>query len=469
VVGAGPNGLAAGITLARAGHDVTLLEAADSVGGGARSAELTLPGYVHDVCSAIYPFARLSPFFKSVDLEARGLQWITPTLAIGHPLDREPPVILERDLDATAQRLGEDADTYRRLIGPLLEHFDDLLPQLLAPFHLPITTPITGFRMARFGLTALQSATSVARRFKGERARALWAGAAAHAILPLTEPVSAAAGLMMLATAHAGGWPLPAGGAGQVSRALADELNALGGRIQTSERIEALTDLPEHDAVLFDVAPGALATISGDALPGSYRDRLAKFRHGPGVFKLDIALDGPIPWRDERLAEAGTIHLGGTLDEVSRSELDVAKGRLSDRPFVLLTQPGQFDSTRAPAGKETVWAYCHVPNGSAVDMTQPILGQIERFAPGFRDRILAQVATGPAQLEESNANYVGGDIACGRFDLGQLFTRPSWRIFDPYSTPNKRIYICSAATPPGAGVHGMGGFNAARSVLRRLD
>jgi phytoene dehydrogenase-like protein len=467
VVGSGPNGLAAAITLARAGHSVTVLEAADSIGGGVRSAQLTLPGFIHDVCSSIYPFGRISPFFRQVDLADRGLRWITPPLAIGHPLDDGPAVVLERDLDATARNLGPDADAYRRLLAPLVEQFDELEPHLLAPFHVPLN-PATALRMARFGLVAIQSAVQVGRRFKGERARALWAGAAAHAILPLSEPLSAAAGLIMLATAHVDGWPIPAGGAGRISAALGDELLRLGGTIETGVSVDDLADLPSHDAAVFDVTPGALAQICADELPGRYRRRLEAYRHGPGVFKLDIALDGPIPWRDEALAGAGTVHLGGTLEEIARSELDPHRGRHAERPFVLLTQSSLFDDTRAPAGKHTVWAYCHVPNGSNVDMSERILGQIERSAPGFRQLILASVATGPAQLEEANANYFGGDIAGGRFDLGQLFTRPSMRAFDPYSTPSRRIYICSASTPPGGGVHGMGGYNAARSVLRRL-
>lgn len=470
VVGSGPNGLAAAITLARDGHAVTLLEAADSIGGGVRSAELTLPGFVHDVCSAIYPFAELSPFFREVDLSRHGLRWITPPLAIGHPLDDGSAVVLERDLDATARGLGDpaDADAYRRLISSLVEHLDELLPHLLAPFHVPLR-PLLALRMARFGLDAVQSATQVGRRFRGQRARALWAGAAAHAILPLTEPLSAATGLIMLATAHAGGWPMPVGGARSLSGALADELVALGGRMETSRLVENLAHLPEHDAALFNVAPSALARIAGDALPTGYRRRLESYRHGAAAFKVDIALDGPIPWRDQALLGAGTVHLGPTLEDIARSEYEASAGRHAERPFVLLAQQSLFDPSRAPEGKHTVWAYCHVPNGSTVDMSEPILRQIERFAPGFRERILASVATGPAQLEQTNPNYVGGDIACGRFDLGQLFTRPSWRLFDPYSTPNRRLYLCSAASPPGPGVHGMSGLNAARSALRRLN
>jgi phytoene dehydrogenase-like protein len=466
VVGSGPNGLAAGITLARAGHAVTLLEAAGSVGGGVRSAELTLPGFVHDVCSAIYPFGRLSPFFKDVDLERHGLRWITPPLAIGHPLDDGTAVVLEKDLDATARGLGPDGDAYRRLLGPLVEHFDELAPHLLAPFHVPLR-PLLALRMARFGFDAIQSATSIGRRFRGERARALWAGAAAHAILPLSEPPSAAAALMMLATAHVGGWPMPEGGAARLATALADEFLGLGGRIETGQRVDRLADLPAHDVAVFDVAPTALVEICADTLPAGYRRRLEGYRYGPAVFKLDIALGGPIPWRAPELLRAGTVHLGPTMEDIARSELDTSRGRHADQPFVLLAQQSLFDPKRAPGGKHTVWAYCHVPNASTVDMGEPILRQIERFAPAFRERILTSVATGPADLERYNANYVGGDIACGRFDLGQLFTRPSLRVFDPYSTPNWHVYLCSAATPPGAGVHGMGGYNAARSVLRR--
>jgi phytoene dehydrogenase-like protein len=466
VIGAGPNGLAAAIELARAGHSVTVLEAAGTAGGGARSDARTLPGFVHDACSAIYPFGRSSPFFAAAGLERRGLTWIEPPAPIGHPLDDGTAVLLERDVEATAASLGDDGDAYRRLFAPLVGGFDRLLPDILAPFHVPLS-PRRAIRLGLFGLLALQSATTLARRFKGERARALFAGAAAHSILRLTEPVSGAAALVMLASAHHDGWPFPAGGAGRIPEALTQELRALGGTLETGRYVQRLDDLPAHRVALFDTSPRQLLRVAGDRLPGGYRRALERFRMGPGVFKLDLAIDGAIPWRAQELARAGTIHLGGTLEEIARSEAQIAAGRPADRPFVLLAQQSLFDRSRAPDGQNTVWAYCHVPNGSTADMTQAILGQIERYAPGFRERILATTVTSPAELEAYNANNIGGDVAGGRNDLGQLFTRPAWRI-DPYSTPDRSIFICSASTPPGGGVHGMSGFHAARSAARRL-
>jgi phytoene dehydrogenase-like protein len=419
------------------------------------------------VCSAIHPFGRTSPFFLAAGLERHGLRWIEPPISLGHPLDDGTAVLVHRDVEATAAGLGRDGDNYRRLLAPLVGHWDTLLPDLLGPFHVPLS-PLRTIRLARFGLLALQPATTLARRFRDEPARALFAGAAAHSILSLTEPVSGAAGLVMLASAHDDGWPFPAGGSGRLAEALGDELRRLGGTIETSAPVERLADLPDHRVALFDVTPRQLAAIAGDALPARYRRRLERFRYGPGVFKLDIAIEGAIPWTAAELRHAGTVHLGGTLEEIARSEAACARGRAPDRPFVLLVQSSLFDPTRAPEGRHTVWAYCHVPNGSAADMTEPILAQIERFAPGFRQRVLKLVATGPAELEAYNANDVGGDIAGGRLDLGQLFTRPSWRLLDPYATPNPRIVICSASTPPGGGVHGMSGFHAARTARRRL-
>jgi phytoene dehydrogenase-like protein len=469
VIGSGPNGLAAAIVLARAGLQTVLREAQPAVGGGLRSAELTLPGFTHDVCSAIHTFGRTSPFFRALGpaLAGHGLRFITPPIALGHPLDDGSAVLLRGDVETTAAGLGRDRDAWRRVFGWQVEQFDRLAPDLLGPFHVPIS-PRRAILMARFGLIALRSASGVAGRFHGEPARALFAGIAAHSILALTEPVSAAAALLLGAAAHADGWPFPEGGAGRLPAALAAELERLGGRIETGQLVTALGDLPPHRAAIFDTSPRAFARIAGDRLPRAYRRRLAGFRHGPGVFKIDLALDGPIPWRASELLEAGTVHLGGTLEEIARSESDIAAGRHSDRPFVLLTQPSLFDPSRAPAGKHVVWAYCHVPNGSTTDMTEPILGQLERYAPGIRDRILATVTTGPAQLEAANPNDVGGDIGGGRLDLRQLFTRPSLRIFDPYATPDPGLFIGSASTPPGGGVHGMCGANAARSALRHL-
>ena len=468
VVGSGPNGLAAAITLARAGRSVHLLEGADTIGGGARSAELTLPGFIHDVCSAAYPFGRTSPFFAGLGdaLELHGLRWVEAPAAIGHPLDDGSAVLLTRDLEATAAGLGVDAAAYRGLLGPLVRTWPRLVPDILAPFHVPLS-PARAVGLALFGLKALQPASALVRRFRGPRARALFGGAAAHSILALTEPVSGAAGLVMLASAHADGWPFPSGGAGGIPDALAAELRRLGGSIEVGRPVASIRDLPEHRVAVFDVTPRQLATIARDRLPQRYRRFLERFRYGPGVFKLDLALDGPIPWRADELGRTATVHLGGTFEEIARSEADVAAGRLPDRPFVLLVQASLFDPSRAPAGRHTAWAYCHLPNGSTADMTEPILRQVERFAPGFRDRIIGTHVLGPAALEAYNPNDVGGDIAGGRLDLGQLFTRPTLRL-DPYSTPDPSIYLCSASTPPGGGVHGMCGWHAARSALRRL-
>jgi len=469
VVGGGPNGLAAAITLARAGQTVALLEGSESVGGGTRSAELTLPGFIHDVCSTTYPFGRTSPFLR--EIEARetglGLRWIDPPFSIGHPLDDGSAVVVERDVDATARQLGPDADAYRRLMTPIVDHWDVLGPEILGPFHVP-RSPRRALLLAGFGLLALQSATSLGRRFRTERARALLAGNAAHSLIGLTEPASGAGALVMLASAHDDGWPLVEGGARRIPEALAAELERLGGRIETRRPVTGLADLPAHRVALFDTSPRQLLAIAGDRLPARYRRALERFRYGPGVFKIDMALDGPIPWRAPELALAGTIHVGGTLEEIARSEFAVARGRVPAAPFVLVAQQTLFDPSRAPAGGHTGWAYCHVPNGSTADMTEPILRQIERFAPGFRDRILSMSATSPRELETYNPNNVGGDIGAGRMDLAQLFTRPSYRLFDPYRTANPDLFLCSASTPPGAGVHGMSGFHAARSALRRL-
>ena len=467
VVGGGPNGLAAAIVLAREGRSVTVLEAAETVGGGARSdSNLTLPGFVHDVCSAIHPFGRTSPFFAGVDLGRHGLRWIEPPAAFAHPLDGGRAVIVQRDVDATAALLGPDAGAYRRTFGPLVRRFEALIPDLLAPFHVPLSPP-RSLRLAWFGLSGLQPATWLVRRFREEPARALFAGAAAHSVLRLSESISGAAALMMVASAHHDGWPFPAGGAGEISRAMATELLALGGAIETGRRVDAISDLPRSRVALFDTSPRQLDAIAGNRLSGGYRRALQRFRYGPSVFKLDLAIEGGIPWENEAVGDAGTVHLGGTFEEIAASEAAAAAGEHHPRPFVLLAQQSPFDRSRAPESKNTVWAYCHVPHGSTVDSSEAILGQIERFAPGFRERILALHATTPAELEAYNPNNVGGDMSGGRMDLGQLFTRPAIRL-DPYSTPDPRLFLCSSSTPPGGGIHGMPGFHAARSALRRL-
>jgi len=467
VVGGGPNGLAAAIELAREGHSVELYEAAPTVGGGARSDARTLPGFVHDACSSIYPFGRIAPFFAGGWLERRGVHWIEAPLPLGHPLDDGTAVVVRRDVDETASELGRDDEEYRRILGPLTDQFDELLPDVLAPFHVPLW-PRRAFRLAAFGVQALQPASWIAGRMIEERTKALIAGAAAHALLPMTSVVSGASALLMLGSAHRDGWPFPAGGAGAIPEAMAAELTSLRGRIETGHPVESLDELPAHGVAVLDLTPRQVLEVAGNDLPAGFRRRLGAFRYGPGVFKLDLALSGPIPWAATELAGAGTVHLGGSYDEIATGEADVAAGRIPERPFVLLSQPSRFDPSRAPDGKHTAWAYCHVPNGSTADMTEPILAQVERFAPGFRDLILAVVATGPAALEAYNANDVGGDIAGGWNGISQLFTRPSWRFYDPYATPNPSIFICSASTPPGGGVHGMCGFHAARSAARRL-
>jgi phytoene dehydrogenase-like protein len=463
VVGAGPNGLAAAIVLARAGRSVVVLEAADTVGGGMRTAELTLPGFRHDICSAIHPGAVGSPFLRSLRLEEHGLEWIHSPAPLAHPFDDGTAVLLERSVAATAAGLGRDGVAYRRLFEPLVEVADDLADLVLAPLRRPHSLRAA----ARFAASALLPATILARRrFAGERARGLMAGLAAHSILPLSRPPTGAVGLALGLFGHAFGWPFPRGGSQTIADALASYLRSVGGEIECGRRVESLAELRGTSLVLLDVTPRQFLSLAGDALPSLYRRRLAGYRYGPGAFKLDLALDGPVPWAAEGCARAATVHLGGTLDEIARAEAQVARGEHPERPFVLLAQQSLFDPTRAPAGHHTVWAYCHVPNGSTADMTERIEAQIERFAPGFRDRIVGRHVLGPAALERYNANYVGGDIAGGVLDLRQLFTRPVARIV-PYSTPLAGVYLCSSSTPPGAGVHGMCGYFAARAALAR--
>lgn len=465
VVGAGPNGLAAAITLARAGCSVLVVEAKETIGGGLRSTELTLPGFKHDICSAIHPLGIGSPFFSSLPLAEHGLEWIHPAVPVAHPLDDGTAVVLDRSIDTTSAMLGRDGTAYRRLMEPFATHWSALTADILGPLPLPPRHP---FLMVRFGLRALRSARGLAESlFKEEPARALFAGIAAHSIMPLEQPLTAAFGLVLGIAGHAVGWPLPRGGSQQIADALGSYLASLGGKIVTGTPVESVDQLPPARAILFDVTPRQLIRLAGDQLPAGYLRRLEGYRYGPGVFKVDLAIDGPIPWRAEACLGAGTIHLGGTLAEIADGERAVWRGEHPERPYVLLTQQSLFDDSRAPAGKHTVWAYCHVPNGSTVDMTGSIEAQIERFAPGFRDRILARSVRSTRDLEQYNTNYIGGDINGGVQDLRQLFTRPTLRLV-PYSTPNKKIYLCSASTPPGGGVHGMCGYHAARAVLRRV-
>jgi phytoene dehydrogenase-like protein len=464
VVGAGPNGLAAAIELARAGLSVRVLEAADTVGGGARSAELTLPGFVHDVCSAIHPLGVSSPFFRTLPLAEHGVEWIEPPAALAHPFDDGTAVLLERSPDAAVPTLGAEDARWRRLFAPLVRETDPLLEDILAPLHVP-AHPLA---LAAFSARSAPPATLLARLwFRETKARGLFAGLAAHSMLPLERPPSAAFGLTLGLLGHAVGWPLARGGSQQLSNALASYLNALGGEIETGRQVESLAELGEARVVLLDVTPRGLLALAGDRLPIQYRRRLERYRYGPGVFKLDWALDGPIPWQAEECGRAATVHLGATLEEIAVSEAAPGRGKIAERPYVLLAQQSLFDSTRAPAGKHTAWGYCHVPNGSDIDMTERIERQVERFAPGFRERILARSVLGPADLERRNVNYVGGDINGGAATLTQLFTRPVARV-SPYTTPLPGVFLCSSSTPPGGGVHGMCGFHAARAALRHL-
>jgi phytoene dehydrogenase-like protein len=464
VVGSGPNGLAAAITLARAGRSVLLLEAAGELGGGLCSAELTLPGFIHDVCSTVHALAQASPFFQELPLERYGVEWVHPQAPLAHPLPDGGAAVAERSLEATAAGLGDDGEAYRRLLAPFVRAAGRLMPDVLGPPRLPRHP----FLLARLGLAGLGSAVGLSRRrFRGEKTRGLFAGLAAHSVLPLERPLTAAVGLLLGLTAHAGGWPFARGGSGRFARALAAHLLDLGGEAVVNRRVASLRDLPRARAVLLDVTPRQLASIAGEALPAGYRRRLERFRYGPGVFKLDWALDGPIPWRAQECARAGTVHVGGTLEEVAAAERAAWEGEVAERPFLLVSQQSLFDASRAPPGKHTAWGYCHVPHGSPTDMTERIEAQMERFAPGFRARILARHAMGPADLERRNENLVGGDITGGVMDFRQLLARPVARLV-PYATPARHLFICSASTPPGGGVHGMCGYWAAQAALRSV-
>ncbi|MBX9788371.1 MAG: NAD(P)/FAD-dependent oxidoreductase [Pirellulales bacterium] len=464
VIGSGPNGLVAAIELARAGRSVMVLEAADQIGGGLHSAALTLPGFVHDVCSACHPMGVLSPALQSMPLAEHGLRWIFPPASVAHPLDDGPAVLLRRSLADTAAELGADARAYERLIAPFLPRPEVLLGDLLGPLRLP-RGPL---RMARFGLQGMLPAAAHFRwRFGGVRARALLAGCTAHSILSFDRLFTSAVGMIFALTGHLTDWPVAAGGSQSIADALASYLKSLGGTIETGRLIRSLDDLPPARVVLLDTSPDQLARLGESQLPAGYVRRLRRYRYGPGVFKLDYALAGPIPWRDPRVLEASTVHVGGTLDEIAAAEADVWSGRHAERPFVMVVQQSQFDASRAPAGQQTGYMYCHVPAGSDIDQTDAIERQIERFAPGFRDLILARHATRAVNFARLNPNFVGGAVTGGAADVYQLFTRPVARL-DPYSTPNPRLFLCSASTPPGGGVHGMCGWFAARSALKRL-
>jgi phytoene dehydrogenase-like protein len=462
IVGAGPNGLAAATVLAQAGRKVIVFEAGATIGGGCRSAELTLPGFMHDVCSAVHPFAVVSPFFQSLPLAGHGLEWVTPPVMLAHPFDNDPAACLFGSVERTAAELGADAPAYQRLVEPLVESWPRIAGAVLGPLRWP-RHPLA---LARFGVRALQPATTLARRaFGGARARALFGGIAAHGMIPLESRPSGGIGLALTLAAHVGGWCLPRGGAQRLADALASHLRSLGGEIVTHTAIPSIDALPPARAILCDLSPRPMLQFAGHRFPPRFRRALARYHYGMGAYKVDWALSGPIPWADERCARAGTVHLGGTLDEIAGSERQTWQGAHAARPFVLLSQPTLFDPARAPDGRHIAWAYCHVPHGSDVDMLPRIEQQIERFAPGFGDRILARAVRAPADLERDNPNFVGGDIAAGATTLGQLFTRPTWRT---YSTPVRGLYMCSASTPPGVGVHGMCGYFAAQRALSEV-
>jgi phytoene dehydrogenase-like protein len=463
VVGAGPNGLAAAIVLAQAGLHVDVLEAQPQPGGAARTMELTLPGFKHDFGSAVYPLGAGSPFFSSLPLEDHGLEWIHSPAALAHPLDDGTAVMLERSLDQTSDSLGIDGKAWHQLLRPFVEHWNEFAPQILGPVSL---LPRNPFLMARFGMLALQSAHSVARRFRDQRTRALFAGLAAHSFLSLDEPLSGAFGILMAVPAHAVGWPVPRGGAQSLTNALCGILATFSSNVSVSSPVRNLSALENYDLTLCDLTPRQLLKIGEQKLSPSYKRQLASYRYGPAVFKVDYALIAPIPWKAADCLRAATIHLGGSFEEIADSERAARSGQHSDRPFVLLAQPSLFDSSRAPAGKHTAWAYCHVPNASRVDMLQKLENQIERFAPGFRDCILARRVFSPADLESMDANLVGGDIGGGLMDIRNFLFRPTRR---HYATSARDVYICSSSTPPGGGVHGMCGYHAAKTALSRLN
>lgn len=461
VVGSGPNGLTAAIVLARAGLSVLVLEAKDRIGGGCRTAELTLPGYRHDVCAAIHPMGMLSPAFREFELEQFGLEWVHTQAPLAHPFADGRAAILRSSLDETAERLGVDGKAWRKTFAPFVKENTAFFAEILKPIRIS-ARPLL---MARFGATAIRSAGAVVNRFQTEEARALFTGCAGHAILPLDRAGTAAFGLVLVLAGHVAGWPCARGGSQAIIDALEKCLRMHGGKIEVNQPVRSLSDLPESKAVLFDLSPRQVAGICEADLPPRYVRRLRGYQHGPGVFKVDWALSGPIPWKNPECAQAATVHVGGTAEEIMRSEQEMGTGMASEKPFVLVAQQSLFDRTRAPEGKQTGWAYCHVPAGCTMDMTERIERQIERFAPGFRDLILARRTRSPSQYEDYNPNFIGGDIGGGANSLVQSLFRPVVR-WNTYATPNPRFYLCSSSTPPGGGVHGMCGYWAARSALR---
>ena len=461
VVGSGPNGLSAAITLQHAGLSVLVLEAKATIGGGLRSAELTQPGFLHDICSAIHPLAVGSPFFRSLPLDQFGLEFINPPIAAAHPFDDGTAAALYPSLTETAHALGDDSEAYHTLMDSIVQHWPTMAADILAPLHLP-KHPLD---MAAFGLSAVLPVTNLAKQFTTKEARGLLAGMAAHSIQPLTNLTTSAVALVLMSAGHLHGWPVPKGGSQTIANALVAYFQSLGGTIETSKPVTSLRDIPPAKAILFDITPKQLLQIAGERFSTLYRKQLERYRYGMGVFKIDWALDGPIPFTAPECRQTGTVHLGGTMEEIVAGEQVASSGKHPERPFVLLAQQSLFDANRAPAGKHTAWAYCHVPNGSTVDCTAMIEKQVERFAPGFRDRILARHTMNTQQMEAYNPNYIGGDINGGIIDIGQLFTRPVISL-SPYKTSDPDLFICSSSTPPGGGVHGMCGYHAARTALR---
>lgn len=464
IIGSGPNGLAAGIRLAQEGLSVKIFEKQDTIGGGTRTQELTRPGFHHDVCSAIHPLAKASPFLKTLPLQEYGLEWIQPEIPLAHPLDDQPAGAIFHSLDKTVDHFGADGKTYRRAVEPFMEKWDGLLSDLLGPFSLLPDHPLL---MARFGLNALRPAHWFAQRYKTEKARAVFAGLAAHGIMPFDKVATSAIGLVLGIAAHTVGWPYPKGGSHAITEAMGDYFTSLGGKIETGIEITSVKELPQSSLLFFNNTPRQILDIAGDNLPSSYAKKLKNFKYGQGVFKMDLALSEQIPWQDELCRKAGTVHLGGNFEEIAQSEEQAANGTPPEKPYVLVAQQSLEDSSRAPSGQHTCWAYCHMPNGSAKDMSEPILEQIERFAPGFRDCIIDSHAMNPHAMQVYNPNYIGGDINGGRADITQLFTRPAG-LFDPYHIPQTNMYIASSSTPPGGGVHGMCGYHAAESALKKI-